>query len=458
MTWVRSLRYLFLGFLCLASVQSVALARPSDPERGVAEAQRLGQAFTTVAKRVSPSVVSIRVEVRKRNGAGNFGWPFSAPQRGNGFSVGGGSGVVISQDGYILTNNHVIDKASRISVRLKDDRSFSATLVGVDPATDLAVLRIEAKNLRPARFASSEAAEVGQWVIAIGSPFGLDYTITTGVLSAKGRGGIGANEIEDYLQTDASINPGNSGGPLVDLEGRVLGINTMIIGRGTGIGFAIPSNLAKQVSEQLIESGAVSRAWLGVAFQEMTPELAEHFGSSSKGGALISSVVPKGPAARGGIQAGDIIYQVDGKTIDTGRDLLRTMLKTPVGKKIKVKVVRDRKKRSLQVVTGTRPGDIQAAAKPSATQEGPLGLSLRTLTPQLRQHLGYKGKGLGFISEVAPGSDAQRAGLQAGDVILKADHRPIKSIAGVRKALSDGHALLHIERREGQFFAVLKRR
>ncbi|MGB5285260.1 MAG: trypsin-like peptidase domain-containing protein, partial [Polyangiales bacterium] len=323
----------------------------ASPRKGTVDEDALSRAvafetaLSNVAEMVSPTVVSIQVEV---SGPRNNGFPsFFGGQGRGGIVRGGGSGVILRSDGYILTNNHVVHEASRIDVRLKDGKSYPATLVGADSATDLAMLKIDARGLPQAEFASSEAARVGQFVIAIGSPFGLDYTVTTGVLSAKGRGGIGANEIEDYLQTDASINPGNSGGPLIDLQGRVLGINTMIIGRGSGIGFAIPAEIAQRVASQLIASGAVKRAWLGVSFQEITPELAAHFGGNFDGGALVNAVVPGGPAEKAGLQAGDVITSIDKQRIREGHDLLRTVLRRGVGERLSLVVRRGEKTKQL---------------------------------------------------------------------------------------------------------------
>ena len=299
---VRRRRVAMLVTAAMAAVLGTAYASPKKArvdEEALSRAIAFETALTGVAEAVSPSVVSIQVEVTRPQ---QMGFPipfFGMPDRG-GIVRGGGSGVILRSDGYILTNNHVVREATRIDVRLQSGESYLATLIGADPPSDLAVLKIDATGLKQAAFASSQDARVGQFVIAIGSPFGLDYTVTTGVLSAKGRGGIGANEIEDYLQTDASINPGNSGGPLVDLNGDVLGINTMIIGRGSGIGFAIPSEIAQRVAKQLIQHGAMKRAWLGVSFQEITPELASHFGGDFDGGALINAVVPEGPADKAG--------------------------------------------------------------------------------------------------------------------------------------------------------------
>ena len=416
-----------------AMLALVALGTASaSPRQGTVDEDALSRArafegaLTSVAESVSPSVVSIQVEVNRPQ---TNGFPFFFGGQGGGIVRGGGSGIIVRPDGYILTNNHVVAEASRVEVRLQSGKSYMAKVVGNDSATDLAMLKIDARGLPQAEFASSEDARVGQFVIAIGSPFGLDYTVTTGVLSAKGRGGIGANEIEDYLQTDASINPGNSGGPLVDLRGRVLGINTMIIGRGSGIGFAIPSEIAQRVARQLIDSGAVKRAWLGVSFQEITPELASHFGTSFDGGALINGVVPNGPADKAGLRAGDVITAVGGTRIREGHDLLRTVLRHEVGERLALEVLRGDKKRKMSLVTGERPSEDRGRAEaPDAQSSGMLGLKLEELTPQLRQRFGYSGDGQVFVRGVVPGSDADRAGLQPGDIILEADRNPVRSI------------------------------
>lgn len=448
-----------LGATVAISMLGTASASPKKgavDEDALSRAVAFETALTNVAEAVSPSVVSIQVEVsRPQNG----GFPFFFGGQGRGGIVrGGGSGVILRSDGYILTNNHVVHQASRIDVRLKNGKSFPATLVGADSATDLAMLKIDTRGLPEADFASSEKARVGQFVIAIGSPFGLDYTVTTGVLSAKGRGGIGANEIEDYLQTDASINPGNSGGPLIDLQGRVLGINTMIVGRGSGIGFAIPSEIAQRVARQLIASGSVKRAWLGVSFQEITPELAAHFGGSFDGGALINEVVPGGPADKAGLQAGDVITAIGDQKIGEGHDLLRTVLRHGVGERLRLDVRRGEKTKKVTLVTGERPSEDSAQTQQQGVQDNAmLGLALENLTPRLRERFGYQGDGRVFIRGVRPGSDADRAGLRPGDIILQADRKAVRSIADVRAALQDGNALLYIERESRRFFQPLTR-
>ena len=464
------------------AVGQPASAEAAVPPRtgAIAEASRLGEAFSTVAESVSPAVVSIRVEAVQQhsqmqmpfgNGSpfGGMPFPFQIPNGGDeGVVRGGGSGVIVRPDGYILTNNHVVANARRIEVVRRNGQTYRARVVGSDPATDLAVIKIDATDLPVARLARSDEARVGEWVVAIGSPFGLDYTVTTGVLSAKGRGGLGANEIEDYLQTDASINPGNSGGPLVNLHGEVLGINTMIIGRGTGIGFAVPSDIARNVSEQIIESGRVRRAWLGVGFQELTPELAGHFGTQHRSGALVSSVVPRGPAARAGIRTGDVIVRVAGTDVREGRDLLRQVLRRRVGERVEVELLRNGRATRLTLTLAERPNEDEAAGdSPSQqstepqsrqSQGGDWGLELRPLTAELKQQLRYDGNGSVVVFGVRNGSPSERAGLKRGDVIVEADRQPVRDGAQVASALSDGSALLRVERGSGAaFFTVLTR-
>jgi Do/DeqQ family serine protease len=448
-----------LGATLAISMLGTASASPKKApidEGALSRAVAFETALADVAESVSPSVVSIQVEM---NTPQNDGLQFFFGGQGRGGIVrGGGSGVILRSDGYILTNNHVVHEARRIDIHLQNGKSFPARLVGADSATDLAMLKIEATGLPQAEFASSENARVGQFVIAIGSPFGLDYTVTTGVLSAKGRGGIGANEIEDYLQTDASINPGNSGGPLVDLHGRVLGINTMIIGRGSGIGFAIPSEIAQRVAQQLINSGTVRRAWLGVSFQEITPELAAHFGGNFDGGALVNSVIPQGPADKAGLQPGDVITAVGGQPILAGADLLRTILRHDVGDRLVLDVHRGSKMSKVVLITGERPSEASPKSLQTGVQDqAMLGLALEELTPNLRQRFRYEGEGRVFVRGVAPGSDADRAGLRPGDIILQADRQPVTSLADVRAALKDGNALLYVERDSQRFFRPITR-
>jgi Do/DeqQ family serine protease len=432
----------------------------------VNQATQLSDAFASVAEHVAPSVVTIKVEA-KQEIPQVFRNPFFRTPHGQGEDggtvKGSGSGVIFRSDGAILTNNHVVEHATRITVQLKDGRTFRAKVAGTDPAVDLAVVKIDATGLPAANFADSGKARVGDWVLAIGAPFGLEYSLTAGILSAKGRG-VGANEIEDYLQTDASINPGNSGGPLVDLSGNVLGINTMIIG-GSGIGFAIPANLARQVGEQLLTQGKVKRAWLGVSFQELTPELAKSLGKADTHGALVAGVTNEGPAGKAGVRAGDIIERIDQDLISDGHDLVRSVVQRPVGSNVALTIRRDGKPQVIQMKTAERPKDLTRPGAGADEEETPaseqapseLGLQLQSLTPNIAAQLQYPGTGKVLVANVRSGSPADSAGLQRGDVIVEADRQPVKSPNDVATAARDGKVLLRVERGKGSFFTVLSK-
>ncbi|XYH96984.1 trypsin-like peptidase domain-containing protein [Sorangium sp. So ce1128] len=418
---------------------------------GAADLRRLGEAFADVADKVGPAVVQIEVTV---------GEDVSSPLRwfrDGGQRRGLGSGVVFSPDGGILTNNHVIDGARAITVRLRDGRMFAGRVAGRDPATDLAVLRIDAKDLPVATFADSDAARVGAWVVAIGSPFGLGHTVTTGVLSAKGRGGVGVNDVEDYLQTDASINPGNSGGPLVDLDGRVLGINTMVVSRGQGIGLAVPANMARRVAEQLLRNGRVERAWMGVGLQDLTPQLAAAMRSPPRAGALVNAVTPGGPAARSNLQPGDVITSVAARPVRDAQDVLRELFNHNVGEAMALDVVRDGQRYQTRVVLAPRnePAPPALPVQRAPAQHPGLGLTLRD-APAPRGP-GGEGGSIARLAAVASDSPAERAGLRPGDVILEADRKRAPTAAEVEEAARDGELLVRVQRRGAAFYAALKR-
>lgn len=458
-------RALGLGLALLAPLSAgpAAASPPAVNEHGaIATANQLGVAFSHVAERVSPSVVSIQVEATRPQGGPGFlfPFPFGGPHDEQGVQQGSGSGMVLTSDGGILTNNHVVEHAHRITVKLQDGRQFKGKVVGVDPATDLAVVKIDATGLTPVRFADSDAALVGQWVVAIGSPFGLDYTVTAGVLSAKGRSGLGPNQIEDYLQTDASINPGNSGGPLVNLHGEVLGVNTMIIGRASGIGFAIPSNMSRKIGLELLNKGDVSRAYIGVTYQPLTPELASSFGADRTRGALVNEVVPDGPAAKAGLRSGDIVLDVQGREVKEANDLQRAVLLHGVGEKLVITVLRDGREQKLTLVTAERPDEREARAgrpgkRRGGEQPNESGVDLATLTPEIARRLGYRGQGGVVVAEVAPGSPAEHAGLMRGDIIVEVNRKPASSEKQVDEALSKGKTLLKLHRQGGTMFTVV---
>ncbi|WP_437957127.1 trypsin-like peptidase domain-containing protein [Sorangium sp. So ce119] len=430
---------------------SRAAASSAAAAAGAADLRRLGEAFADVADKVGPAVVQIEVTV---------GEDVSSPLRwfrDGGQRRGLGSGVIFSPDGGILTNNHVIDGARAITVRLRDGRMFAGRVAGRDPATDLAVIRVDAKDLPVATFGDSDAARVGAWVVAIGSPFGLDHTVTTGVLSAKGRGGVGVNDVEDYLQTDASINPGNSGGPLVDLDGRVLGINTMVVSRGQGIGLAVPANMARRVAEQLLRSGRVERAFIGVGLQDLTPQLAAAMQSPPRAGALVNAVTPGGPAAGSNLQPGDVITSVATRPVRDAQDVIRELFNHNVGETLALEVVRGGQRYQARVTLAPRsePPPPALPVQRAPAQHPGLGLTLRD-APAPRGP-GREGGSIARIVAVASDSPAERAGLRPGDVILEADRNRAPTAAEVEEAARDGELLVRVQRRGAAFYAALTR-
>jgi Do/DeqQ family serine protease len=431
---------------------------PAQLQASTAEAKRLSEAFVAVAERVNPSVVQIDVTARDER-ADLMSRFFGHPAGDEPVARGMGSGVVLAADGAILTNNHVVETALTINVRLRDGRSLPARLVGRDPATDLAVVRVDATGLTPAKFADSEAARVGEWVVAIGSPFGLGYTVTAGVLSAKGRGALGMNAIEDYLQTDASINPGNSGGPLCNLQGEVLGINTMIVGRGQGIGFAVPSTMAQRVADQLLRSGHVSRAWLGVAVQDLSPELAAAMQLSPTSGALVNNVASGGPAFKANLRPRDVIASVGAHAVHDGHDLIRETIAHDVGQPIQLEIIRGGQHYAATVTLSERPEapiEPVPAQQPASARSG-MGLVVRDLTPQQAAQMNLDPKPVPAITQVSSGSPADRAGLRVGDVIVEANAVADPTSAQVAESARGGSLVLRVKRGDAYFYTALKR-
>ncbi|HEX4512874.1 MAG TPA: trypsin-like peptidase domain-containing protein, partial [Polyangiaceae bacterium] len=417
------------AFVAITVAPALASAQQVQQQNQIVEARKLSDAFVQVAERVSPSVVQIDVTQRDQSNDLMRMIGEATP-----IARGTGSGVVFTPDGAILTNNHVVDGALTINVHLRDGRFLPATLVGRDPAADLAVIKVSAQGLVAARFGDSDNARVGEMVVAIGSPFGLGYTVTTGVLSAKGRGGLGVNAIEDYLQTDASINPGNSGGPLCNLDGQVLGINTMIVGRGSGIGFAVPSSLARRVAEQLLKTGKVERAWVGVGTQDLNPDLAAALHVDARAGALVNSVGPGTPAERAHLKPGDLIASVGGKAVHDSHELAREVLTHDVNQTVTLEVIREGHHYATQITLAARPEQaippIPAQQQNTAPQGG-LGLTIRDLTPQQAASIGLPAKPIAVVASVTPGSSADRAGVKSGDVIVEADGVASPSVAQV---------------------------
>lgn len=412
--------------------------------------RQVGQnSYAPVVKKVSPGVVKIFTSARVQNTAyrGNpgmddflrrfFGDQFEMPNR-RGFNVprqhGIGSGVIVSKDGYILTNNHVVEGADEVRVALQDGREFNAKVVGRDPKSEVAVIKIDAKDLPAVPLADSDKVEVGDIVLAVGNPFGIGQTVTTGIVSATGRAGALGLDYEDFIQTDAAINPGNSGGALVDLEGRLVGINTAILSRSggnMGIGFAIPTNLARDVMDSLIRDGRVVRGYLGVMIQDLTPTLAEQFNvSGNTQGALVGDVTAKGPAEKAGLKSGDVIVEFNGKKITDSRHLKLQVARTGPGETVPVKVLRDGKTRELEVTVKELPGSERLAqADRQGSDEGTLnGVTVSDLDPRVRQQLNLPPRMNGVVvTDVEPGSAAAESGLRPGDVITEINRQPVKS-------------------------------
>ena len=407
--------------------------------------------FAPIVKKVAPGVVRIVITAKSASVSMPEWFGFNDPfwRRFFGDQFGGrspnrqfntprqhgfGSGVIVTKDGYILTNNHVVDNADEVKVMLQDGRELIAKVIGRDPKSDLAVIKIEARDLPVVPMADSDKVEVGDIVLAIGNPFGVGQTVTTGIVSATGRGNLGIEEYEDFIQTDAAINPGNSGGALVDVEGRLIAINTAIFSRtggNQGIGFAIPSNLARNVMESLIKDGHVTRGYLGVMIQDVTPALAQEFKLKEPTGALVGDVGPKGPADKAGFKNGDAVLEYNGKRIPDSRRLRLAVADTKPGTTVPVKILRDGVNKTLEVTVQQMPGSEQLAENngPASKDNGTLnGVTVSDLDPQARQELKIPDNVKGVvITEVQPDSPAAEAGLKQGDVIQEINRHPGKT-------------------------------
>jgi len=440
------------------SGHSVFGAPSSAPKiAGEAPAVSLGafaNGFSSVLKPALPAVVNIRsskvVKVQGHGGSPFFNDPFFRQFFGDQFGPRGpqqereqslGSGVIITADGTVLTNNHVIDGATDIKVYLNDKREFKATLVGTDPKTDIAVLKIAANDLPTLPLGNSSSLQVGDLVFAIGDPFGIGETATMGIVSATGRGGLGIENYEDFIQTDAAINPGNSGGAMIDLHGNLVGINTAIVTGGSGgnqgVGFAIPINMAHNVVDQIREHGKVVRGYLGVYIQDVTPEIAKAFGLGQGGGVLIGDVTPDTPAARAGLKKGDVVLQLNGAPVDSRNQLQVRISQTPPGTPVNLKVWRDGKTQDVTVKLGELP---EKAAKAGSSEEGGgalEGVDVENLTPEIAQQLNLRPGTRGVVvSSVDPSSPAASQGLREGDVSQEVNHRPVASVEEYRRALA----------------------
>ena len=468
-----------MGVLCVISFVlcvlsqawggSVRLTR--EEEAALASVNTISRAFTGVAKIIRPAVVNIKVERQVvAMSRPNFNDPFefffgnrsqmgrTSPRTQT--QTGQGSGVIVDSKGYILTNNHVVGDADAIRVSLLDGREFQAELIGADPSSDVAVIKITADNLSVAKIGDSDAIEVGEWVLAVGNPFGLDFTVTSGIISARGRSGLNMLELEDFIQTDASINPGNSGGPLVNLKGEVIGINTMIfspkdgIASNIGVGFAIPSNMAKSIMQSLISHKQVTSAYLGAESQALTQELAQGFGMSSPKGALIVAVHKASPAERAGFKRGDIVVRWGKREITDDQIFRNLVTLTTPGQPVDVEVFREGRTALLRVILDANTPEVVIEGRGDRFLQN-LGVTMAELTSELKEELGYEASAQGIlVYEVARNSPAFNLGVRPGALLLSVNGKEVNSMPELRNALgaNDRTTTYDMLWRQGAFF------
>jgi serine protease Do len=439
------------------ALQSQALATPY-----------MQSPFTPLVEKLTPSVVNVKISKLEKADfpfqqmPGNpFGQFFNNPQSQQKREVqGAGSGVIISSDGYILTNNHVVEGAKEVEVTLNDRKEFKAKVIGTDSKTDLAIVKIDAgKSLPAAAIGDSGALKVGDWVLAVGNPFGLNQTVTSGIVSAKGRV-IGAGPYDDFIQTDASINPGNSGGPLFNMAGEVVGINTAILAQGQGIGFAIPINTAKPLIPQLEAKGEVTRGYLGVNIQDATPELASAMGMENSKGALVADVVSGGPGEKAGIKRGDLIVSFDGNSVKDAHDLPVLVASTPIDKEVPMTVIRDGKEREISARIAKLASDGTKLAEAKQAAQGKLGIQVQDLDSQTARQLGVNADHGVVVVAVQPGSPADRASIRQGDVIVEVNRKAVKSASDLKEEVAktaDGNSvLLLVKSEQGSRYVAVK--
>ena len=460
-------------------------AAPAAPEA----ANTTVPGFTGVAKAMTPAVVNITskaTRTRDARGQGNrnpdefFGSPFGpegpfghrgpfgpqgpqGPQGPEHRGGGMGSGVIVSPDGYVLTNNHVVDGAGELTVTLPDKREFKGKVVGTDPKTDLAVVKIDARDLPYANWGDSSKLQVGEYVLAIGNPFGLNSTVTLGIVSALGRGRMGITQYEDFIQTDAAINPGNSGGALVNTNGELVGINTAIISQSggyQGVGFAVPVSMARPVFDSLVKNGKVVRGFLGIGIQDLNQDLAKSFKLKEAKGALVSNVAEDSPAEKAGIKQGDVVIGYQKAPVDDAAALQKAVTRTPVGTKALVKVIRDGHEQELTATIGEQTETKHVARTESTDESALAGVEVQGLNQQMARELGLRGDVHGVVVvNVEPESQADRVGLAQGDVIREINRHPVKSLNDYEKIVSglkkDQDALLLINRRGASLYITV---
>jgi serine protease Do len=452
--------------------ETVTPATAAHNAEALTMAQAMSTSFEQTAAKASPAVVFIQVEKQMKVTPAAWGGPengpmdpqdmfkfFFGPGQGGpgpgGLGKGGrhmmpepnqcpvpfgqGSGFIISADGYIVTNNHVVGDADRVKVTLQDGREFTAKRVGSDPDTEIALIKIDATGLPTLTLANSDHVRVGEWVLAIGSPFGLDHSVTSGIVSARGRSNVGIVDYADFIQTDAAINPGNSGGPLLDLNGEVIGMNTAIAshsGGSNGVGFAIPSNMITFIVDQLREHGTISRGFLGISIQNLTPDLAKWFGVKDGHGILIADVAKDSPAEKAGLQRDDLIVEVNGSPVGETGAFRSHVATTPSGKKIELGILRGGNRITKSIEIGSKPAEhVALGDKAQPEGESDLGISVQGLTDDLAKRLGYEGESGVVVAQVEPGSAAARAGIQPGALIEEVNKQKVENPREFEQAL-----------------------
>ncbi|HBG25780.1 MAG: hypothetical protein A2Y10_02200 [Planctomycetes bacterium GWF2_41_51] len=476
----------FVSIFALSFLSPFCQAEP-DKKADLETLRNTGEIFAEVAEKVSPAVVFISTEqqVTQRLPENYFN-PFEDFQNDEFFKRffgpqfrqrqqqqqprerkqvrrSQGSGVIISADGYILTNNHVVKDANTITVKLSDDKELKAKVVGTDPETDIAVIKVEGNDLPTAQLGDSDTLKVGQWVLAIGNPFGLSHTVTAGIVSAKGRTNIGLPDVQfqDFIQTDAAINFGNSGGPLINIDGQVIGINSAIYsssGGYMGIGFAIPVNIAKYVYEQIVSEGKVIRGYIGIYGQDVTPEMAELLGAKGQKGIVVHRLVEDSPAAKGGLQNGDIIIKKDGKAIDSWDTFRNEVARTAPGTKLELTVIRDGKEEKVTIELATRPGQTAPADEEEEQAADKIGITVQNLTSDMARQFGFKNETGVVVTAVEQGSPAENAQITVGTLILEVNRQKVKDVEEFRDLIkkSGNSILLYVRQDDISRYIVIK--
>ena len=460
------------GILLTQSLSTSLPGQTAAPNAAKDIAHELNDAYTAVYERVAPSVVVVDVEKNGRAGGGanppdGFDFFFRSPRdESDQPDQSEGSGFVVRQDGYIITNSHVIEGEDKINVKLKDGRTLAAKVIGSDDRTDVAVIKVDATGLPTIDFANSDAVKVGQIVCAIGTPYKFAYTFTTGVVSAKGRNELLPDKYEDYIQTDAAINPGNSGGPLCDIDGRVIGVNTLIHGLNRGLGFAISSNLAKQVSDQLIASGKIVRPWLGIIIESLGDQNRTEVFKGVDKGVVVRTIQADTPASKSDLRPADVITDVDGIQVESARELQNEILKKKVGEQLTLGVWRNGKKMSVLVRTEelpSGPGKYANSPPPPVQSENvasKFGVQVQDVTAELKQEFGLKSDAGVVVTEVAPNSPAALADIQPGDLITEVGRNPVTNTETFQKAMAEQsgkqNLLLLLDRKGIKTYSIVR--